>query len=197
MADIALFPSVLGVRKGVARAGEILTRHGHQVTIVDLYDGWAFDDFVAATEHAESIGRERLRMRALAGVKYVPDGFIAAGFSMGAGIAEYVATRRDVSSVLLFSGAESLANIGVEEWPVGVDVQHHAMVEDPLREGIAITRLERDVEAAGATFGRFEYPGSKHLFMDSSIYDEYDAQATELLWRRVIDHCAGYRLSAA
>ncbi len=43
--------------------------------------------------------------RAAAAVEHLPDGFIAAGFSNGGGMSEYVATRRDVAGVLMLSGA--------------------------------------------------------------------------------------------
>ena len=36
----------------------------------------------------------------------------------------------------------------------------------------------------------FDYPGEGHLFTDSSLAAEYDPQAAELLWSRVLSFCA-------
>lgn len=32
----------------------------------------------------------------------------------------------------------------------------------------------------------FDYPGSGHLFTDASLPEEFDAEAAELLWTRVL-----------
>jgi dienelactone hydrolase len=45
MTTIALFPSVLGVRRGVLDAAERLRGDGHEVLVADLYDGRTFDDY--------------------------------------------------------------------------------------------------------------------------------------------------------
>ncbi|MFT4048688.1 MAG: dienelactone hydrolase family protein [Solirubrobacterales bacterium] len=197
MADVAIFPSILGVRRGVVRAGEILRFRGHQVTIVDLYDGWIFDDYREAFDFAESRGRERLMEKAVREVRHLPDGFIAAGFSMGAGVAQHIAGRRDVSSVLMFSGAASLEAAGLGAWPEGVGGQIHYMDSDPYRNPGAVEEVAAAIDAAGAVVDVYAYEGDGHLFTDSSLPDEYDARAAEIFWRRVLDHCAGYRLSAA
>jgi hypothetical protein len=36
----------------------------------------------------------------------------------------------------------------------------------------------------------FDYPGEGPLFTDSSLAAEYDPQAAELLWSRVLPFCA-------
>src|SRR3712207_9501707 len=46
---------------------------------------------------------------ALDAVRELPDGFVAAGFSNGAGMAEYVAAQGRCAGVLMFSGALPLA----------------------------------------------------------------------------------------
>lgn len=45
MASIALFHSVLGVRPGVQDAAARLRARGHEVLVVDQYDGRSFDDY--------------------------------------------------------------------------------------------------------------------------------------------------------
>jgi len=112
MTDIALFHSVLGVRPGVREAADRLRAEGHDVVIVDQYYGRVFDDYDEADEFAQSIGYPTLMGLAEEAVQGVPDGFIAAGFSNGGGMAEFVATKRLVRGVLMLSGALDLARLG-------------------------------------------------------------------------------------
>ncbi|MDQ2849142.1 MAG: dienelactone hydrolase, partial [Actinomycetota bacterium] len=92
MADIVLFHSVLGVRPGIHEAAHRLRAEGHDVVVVDQYGGRVFDDYEEAGEFADSIGFPALMRIAEDAVNGVPDGFIAAGFSNGGGMAEFVAT---------------------------------------------------------------------------------------------------------
>ena len=46
------------------------------------------------------------------------------------------------------------------------------------------------VRSSGAPIEIFDYPGAGHLFTDASLPAEYDAQATNLLWSRVLPFCA-------
>lgn len=100
-----MFHSVLGARLGVQDAAERLRAAGHAVEVVDQYEGRVFDDYSDAATYAESLGYPALMERAAAAVEHLPGGFIAAGFSNGGGMSEYVATRRDVAGVLMLSGA--------------------------------------------------------------------------------------------
>ncbi|MGH7912726.1 MAG: hypothetical protein ACREOV_13485 [Candidatus Dormibacteraceae bacterium] len=101
MPKIALFHSVLGVRPGVEEAAGRLRGAGHEVLVVDQYDGRVFDDYGEADTFARSIGYPELMRRAAAAVDQLPDGFIAAGFSNGGGMSEYVAAQRPVRGVLI------------------------------------------------------------------------------------------------
>jgi len=187
MAEIALFHSVLGVRPGIHDAADRLRAHGHDVTVVDQYDGRVFDDYDKAGAFARSIGYPSLMRLALDAVTELDDGFIAAGFSNGGGMAEYVATQRHVGGVLMLSGALDLAMLGVEAWPAGVPAQIHYTV-DLVPEGI--DALVKQIRDAGAHVAVFDYPGAGHLFTDRSLESEYDEQAAELLWSRVLPFCA-------
>ncbi|MBN9608853.1 MAG: dienelactone hydrolase [Actinobacteria bacterium 69-20] len=186
MTSIALFHSVLGVRRGVLDAAERLRVAGHDVRVVDQYDGRVFDDYREASAFAESIGYPALMRRAAEGVQDLPDGFVVAGFSNGGGMAEYVATQRAVSGVLMLSGALALAMIGAERWPAGVPGQIHYTVDDPFRNQPGIDAVLANAREAGADVETFDYPGRGHLFTDASLPDEFDAEATELLWQRVL-----------
>lgn len=190
MTDIALFHSVLGVRPGVGEAADRLRTEGHDVLVVDQYRGRVFDDYGEADEFAQSIGYPTLMRLAAEAVQDLPDGFIVAGFSNGGAMAEFVATVRPVRGVLMLSGALDLAMIGVDAWPAGVPAQIHYATADPFRNQTWIDALTAQVRSAGACVEVFDYPGSGHLFTDPSLPTEYDPQAADLLWSRVLPFCA-------
>jgi dienelactone hydrolase len=191
MTQIALFHSVLGVRAGVRDAAVRLRAAGHQVRVVDQYDGFVFDDYEQAGAHVERVGFPALMAAALEGVADLPDGFVTAGFSNGAGMAEFVATQRRCSGLMLFSGALPTAMLGVDAWPNGVPVQLHVAEGDPMRNQEWDDAFLADVRAAGAPVEVFRYPVTGHLFTDPSLPAEFDAPATDLLWTRALAFCAG------
>ena len=193
MTRIALFHSVLGVRPGVVDAADRLRADGHEVLVVDQFDGRVFDDYEVAGRHTDEIGFPELMRRALSAVEELPDGFVAAGFSNGAGMAEYVATQRRCAGVLLFSGALPPAMLGATGWPAVTPVQLHYTTGDPGRHQDWIDALAADVRQAGAPFELFDYPGTGHLFTDPSLPAEYDAPAAELLWERALAFCRAVR----
>ena len=190
MAEVALFHSVLGVRPGILDAAERLRAAGHEVLVVDQYDGRVFDNYDEADAFVEAIGFPELMGRAAAAVEALRDGFLAAGFSNGGGMAEYVATVRPVAGVLMLSGALPPAMLGAEGWPAGVPAQIHYTLDDPGRRQDWIDAVVEEVRAAGASVETFDYPGAGHLFTDASLPDEYDREAAELLWERVLSFCA-------
>ncbi len=195
MTQIALFHSVLGVRPGVLDAADRLRAAGHDVRVVDQYGGRVFDDYAEAGAHVERIGFPALMAAAVAGVADLPDGFVAAGFSNGAGMAEHVATQGGCAGVVLVSGALPLAVLGAVAWPDGLPVQLHVAAGDPLRNREWDDAFLRDV--APAPVEVFEYPVSGHLFTDPSLPAEYDAAATSLLWSRTLRFCAGVAAQAS
>ncbi len=188
MTQIALFHSVLGVRPGIVDAADRLRAAGHEVLVVDQYDGQVFDDYALAGAHVDRLGFPALMAAAVAGVADLADGFVALGFSNGAGMAEYVATQRTCAGVVLCSGALPVQMLGVNAWPDGVPVQLHVAADDPMRN-----REWDDQFLAGAAdvpVEVFEYPVAGHLFTDPSLPAEFDAAATDLLWSRTLDFCA-------
>jgi dienelactone hydrolase len=190
VSQIALFHSVLGVRRGVLDAAELLRSEGHDVEIVDQYDGQVFDDYEEASAYAADLGYPVLMERAISAVEQLADGFIAAGFSNGGGMSEYVATRRHVAGVLMLSGALPLEMLGTSPWPSGVPAQIHYTLDDPFRQQESIDAVSKAIHSAEAPVEIFDYPGSGHLFTDVSLPLEYDAASSELLWQRVIAFCA-------
>ena len=190
MTTIALFHSVLGVRPGITDAADRLRAAGHDVLVVDQYDGRVGDDYGEAGAHVERVGFPALMARAADAVRDLPDGFVAAGFSNGAGMAEHVATQRRCAGVLLFSGALPVAVLGAPSWPAGVPAQLHRTSGDPFRSAEWDAALAADVAAAGGDLEVFEYAGRGHLFTHPDLPAEYDPVATDLLWQRALDFCA-------
>jgi len=186
MASIALFHSVLGVRPGITDAAGRLRAAGHEVLVVDQYDGQVFDDYEDAGELFARIGIPTLVEAALDAVRDLPDGFVAAGFSNGAGMAEYVVIQRRCAGALLFSGALPLALLGEAPWPAGLPAQLHYAVDDPFRRREWVDLLLADVAAGGGSIEVVGHPGSGHLFTDPSLPAEYDEQATTVLWQRAL-----------
>ncbi len=189
MANIALFHSVLGMRPGMLDAAERLRSQGHDVVAVDQYEGRVFDDYTQADAFAQQVGFPELMARAAAAVQTLPEGFLCVGFSNGGGMAEYVATQRPVSGVVLCSGALPLQMIGVDAWPAGVAAQIHYTTGDPFRQEGWAESVAESATAAGAQVESFDYPGDGHLFTDASLPEEYDQDATELLWQRIYAFC--------
>jgi dienelactone hydrolase len=190
MTNIALFHSVLGMRPGVRDAADRLRGQGHDVLAVDQYDGRVFDDYAEASAFVEQIGSyPQLMADAAAAVQSLPDGFLCVGFSNGGGMAEYVASRRRVSGIVLCSGALPLQMIGVDAWPAGVPAQIHYTTDDPFRQEGWAESVAESVTAAGGQVEMFDYPGAGHLFTDASLPNEYDPDSAELLWQRVHAFC--------
>jgi dienelactone hydrolase len=191
MAEIALFHSALGVRPGITDAAERLTADGHDVLVVDQYDGRVFDDQAEAGRFVEELGFPELMRRAVDAVAGLADGFVVAGFSNGAGMAEHVATTRRCGGALLMSGALPLAVLGAPAWPSGTPVQLHLAVDDPLRDQSWVDAFVADVRRSGAALELVEHPVAGHLFTDPSRPGEHDAAATEALWAKALPFCRG------
>ncbi len=192
MTQIVLFHSVLGLRPGMHDAADRLRADGHEVLVPDLLDGRTFDEYEPAMANWQASGDD-LHRRTLEAVADLPDGFVVGGFSAGGGQAVLAATRRPVRGVLLFSGVflPSWLGDGVR-WPQGVPAQVHVMADDPFDDGPEAAEGQRqEVEQAGGQVEFFSYPGSGHLFADPSLTREYDAEATELMWSRVLPFLRG------
>lgn len=187
MSEIALFHSVLGVRPGVHVAADVLRAAGHEVHIVDQYDGTSFDDYEKASAFADDIGYPALMKRALDAVSDRPAGLVYAGFSNGGGMAQHVAGNRlGARAVVLFSGVLAPSFLGLGGWPARVPAQIHYTLDDPFRDDKGIAEAVAEMREAPAHVEQFDYPGSGHLFTDPSLPDEYDPAASSLLWHRVL-----------
>jgi dienelactone hydrolase len=186
MAEVVLFHHALGLTPGVVAFADELRRAGHTVHTPDLFEGRTFDTIEAGLGHAEEIGFEEVLQRGARAVEGLPAELVYAGFSLGVLPAQLLAqTRADARGALLCYSCVPVSEFG-PSWPEGVPVQVHGMDADPIFVG------EGDIEAARAIVDEspdaelFLYPGDQHYFADSTL-PSYDADASALLTRRVLD----------
>ena len=71
-------------------------------------------------------------------------------------------------------------------WPAAVPVQIHGMDADPIFVDEGDLDAARALVASATDGEVFLYPGDQHYFADTSL-PSYDADATALLTRRVLD----------
>jgi dienelactone hydrolase len=183
---IALFHAALGLRPAVLEWADRLRAAGHGVEAPDLFDGEVFDDLEAGIRKRDALGTSELLARANAAVAELPGELVYMGFSLGADAAEYLAANRPgaVAAVLMHSAAP-VAEMDAGAWPAGVPVQVHYALGDPWVDAEEVVGLRADVEAAGAEFEAFIYPGEGHLFADTDDPD-FDRDSATLMLERVL-----------
>ncbi len=187
MAEVLLFHHAQGLTRGIADFAADLRAAGHTVHTPDLFDGRTFATIEDGMAHAEAIGfPDAVLERGVAAAEELPTDLVYAGFSLGVLPAQMLAqTRAGARGALLFYSCVPVSAFS-PRWPDGVRVQVHGMDADPIFVG------EGDVDAARALVQEaddaelFLYPGDQHYFADSSL-PSYDAEATALLIRRVLD----------
>lgn len=186
MAEVLLFHHAQGQTKGFLAFADELRRAGHTVHTPDLYGGRTFDSIEEGLANVEAIGFETIVELGVRAAQELPAEVVYAGFSLGVVPAQMLAqSRPGASGALLLHSCLPTSAFG-EGWPDGVPVQIHAMEQDPffIEEG--------DIDAARALVAEAEqaelflYSGDEHLFADSSL-PSYDAEATALLTRRVLE----------
>jgi dienelactone hydrolase len=136
--------------------------------------------------YVREIGFGEVMERGVRAVDGLPAELVYAGFSLGVLPAQRLAqTRAGARGALLFYSCVPVSEFG-STWPDGLPVQVHAMDADPyfVDEGDIDAARELVDEAKDAEL--FLYPGDQHYFADSSL-PSYDADATALLTRRVLD----------
>lgn len=186
MAEVVLFHHVQGLTDGIRAFAQDLRDAGHAVHTPDLFGGRTFDSIEDGLAHAREVGFVTLQERALAEASALPAETVYGGFSMGVGAAQQLAqTRPGARGAVLMYGALPASEFG--PWPAGVPLQIHGMEDDPwFQEDLEAAR-ELAATVPGAEL--FLYPGSHHLFADSSLPD-YDEAAAALLRERVLEFLA-------
>lgn len=190
MTEIVVFHHVQGLTPGIVAFANRLRTDGHTVHAPDLFDGKTFPTLEEGIEHASSIGFGKIMERGVREAQALAPELVYIGFSMGVMPAQQLAqTREGARGAVLIDSCIPLGEFG-ERWPDGVAVQVHGMESDPIFAG------EGDLDAARALVDSadqaelFLYPGSVHLFADSSL-PTYDKEAAELLVQRVVGFLSG------
>ncbi len=183
MTTMVLYHHVQGLTEGVRSFADELRGAGHTVHTPDLFDGRTFATIEEGMAFARDAGFAALAERGVAAADAIGPGAVYAGFSFGVMPAQQLAqTRPGAGGAVLISGCLPVSEFG-EAWPEGVPAQVHGKEADPF--------FDEDLEAARALVDSsdnarlFLYPGTEHLFADSSL-PEYDAAATALLTERVL-----------
>ncbi len=191
MAEIVLFHHVMGPTDGIGDLADEWSAAGHQVHTPDLFDGARFESIDDGIAHLESIGFPTLLERAQAAVSELSESLVYAGVSMGVIAAQFLAqTRPEAVGAVLMESCLAVTEFG-DGWPAGVPVQIHGMSDDPFFAGEGDIDNAREI-VAGSPPGSaelFEYPGDRHLFVDSSL-PVHDAAATRLVIERTLGFLA-------
>jgi dienelactone hydrolase len=183
MTTLLLFHHAHGQTTGFLAFADELREAGHTVHAPDLYDGNTFRDLDEGVAYAKQVGFSEIIRRGAAAAEDLPAGVVYAGFSLGVLPAQSLAqTRPGARGAILFSACVPPSEFG-GPWPQGVPLQIHMMESDPWadEDRPAAEALVDAVEDAEL----FLYPGSGHLFADSSL-DDYDAHAAGLLEERTL-----------
>jgi dienelactone hydrolase len=183
MAEVLLYHHVQGLTEGVRSFADELRQAGHTVHTPDLFAGRTFGTLEEGMAFAGEAGFAALAERGVAAAEGIGSDVVYAGFSFGVMIAQRLAqTRPGARGALLMYSCLPVSEFG-EAWPEGVPVQVHGKQGDEF--------FLEDIDAARALVDSsdraelFLYPGSKHLFADSSL-PAYDRAAAALLTERVM-----------
>jgi dienelactone hydrolase len=149
----------------------------------DLFDGRTFETIEDGMAYAREAGFGRLVERGVAAAEEMGPDVVYAGFSFGVVVAQRLAqTRAGARGALLMYSCLPVSEFG-EAWPADVPVQVHGKDGDEF--------FLEDIDAARALAASsdqaelFLYPGTEHLFADSSL-PAYDREAAALLTERVL-----------
>ncbi|MXG91041.1 dienelactone hydrolase family protein [Nocardioides flavescens] len=185
MAEILLFHHVQGLTPGVHELAERLRSGGHTVHTPDLYDGRTFTEMSEGAAFARAqTDRDEVVDRLVADL---PESLVHAGISSGVMSAQRLAQTRPgaAGAVLLEACLPVSGEWAIGPWPDGVPVQVHGMDDDEFFAHEGDLDAARELVATASDAELFTYPGSGHLFVDSSL-PSYDAAATDLVVERVL-----------
>ena len=144
--------------------------------------GRTLDSIDDGLAYAREAGFGALVERGVATAENLPAEVVYAGFSMGVMIAQQRRRRAQARAARPSVPCLPVSEFG-SAWPDGVPVQVHGKEGDEFfLEDIAAARALTDSTDDAELF---LYPGTEHLFADSSL-TEYDPAAAALLTERVL-----------
>ena len=192
MAEVLLFHHAQGLTPGIHAFANDLRAGGHTVHTPDLFDGRIFASIEEGMGHINKVGFDDMRARGVRLADDLPPGLVYAGFSFGVLPAQQLAqTRAGALGALLFYSCLPISGEwAFGPWPDSIPVQIHGMDKDPIFAGEGDIDAAREIVAKAKDAELFLYPGDQHYFADSSL-PSYDAEATRLLTRRVLDFLGG------
>jgi dienelactone hydrolase len=183
MTTLLLFHHAQGQTTGFIAFADQLRDAGHTVHTPDLYDGRTFEDLNEGVGYAKEIGFPEIIRRGTAEATTLPPDVVYGGFSLGVMPAQALAQTRPGARGALFYSACLPPSEFESPWPSRLPVQIHMMDADEWsdEDRVAAKGLVDEVESGEL----FLYPGSGHLFADSSLAD-YDEAAASLLTERTL-----------
>ena len=186
MAEVLLFHHAQGQTTGFNAFADELRQAGHTVHTPDLFEGRTFDSIEEGMAYAEELGfPDEIIGRGEQAASELPNELVYAGFSLGVVPAQKLAqTRPGARGALFFYSCVPASYFG--GWPEDVPVQIHGMDADPFFVGEGDVEAARELVESSESAELFLYPGDQHYFADSSL-PSYDADATALLTKRVLD----------
>ena len=188
MTEILLFHHALGPTEGLHAFADELRRAGHTVHTPDLFEGRTFDTIDEGVGYAREVGWDEIMARGQRAAESLTTELVYGGFSLGVIPAQQLAqTRAGATGALFFYSCLPASEFG--EWPAGLPAQIHGADADPIFMEEGDVDAARELVASADDVELFLYPGDQHYFADSSL-PSYDAAATELLTRRVLEFLA-------
>lgn len=162
------------------------------MTVPDLYDGATFGTIEEGVGHAENVGFDKIIATGVAAGEDLPTGIVYAGFSLGALPAHKLAQTRPgaLGALLYHHGDVPIATFG-DSWPAEVDIQLHVNEFDEFCE-LDIVEDFAEQARSQAHADLFLYPGSPHLFTDSSLPD-YESESADLVMERTLQFLATHK----
>jgi dienelactone hydrolase len=186
MTDVLLFHHVQGLTEGVEAFADQLRAAGHEVTAPDLFGGAIFATIDEGMAHVRNVGPENITAAGAEVADALPARIVYAGFSLGAMMAhEFAQTRPRALGALLYHHGDVPVDAFADTWPIGVDVQIHVAEQDEFYEPDVVEEFVQ-VAGANAEARLFLYPGSAHLFTDSSL-PEFEPDSAALVMQRTLD----------
>jgi dienelactone hydrolase len=183
MTTLLLFHHAQGQTTGFLAFADELREAGNTIHAPDLYDGNTFQDLDEGVAYAKQVGFPEIIRRGSAAAVELPADIVYAGFSLGVLPAQSLAQTRPGARGAIFFHACVPTSEFESSWPEGVPLQIHMMDSDAWAEEDRPVAEALVEEVVGAEL--FLYPGSGHLFADSSL-DDYDEQAAGLLKERTL-----------
>jgi dienelactone hydrolase len=182
MTEIVLFHHAQGLTEGVHAFAEELRGAGHVVHLPDLYEGRTFGTLDEGMAYLRTLDFDAVVEKGVQAVQSLPGEVVYAGMSLGVMSAQKLAqTRAGAKGALLLHAAVLPGDLG-GQWPHGVPLQVHTMVDDDWGDADVARELDAQLEEAEV----FLYPGSTHLFTDRSLPD-HDPEAAGLVLQRALE----------